>query len=553
MSDRMKYFLGVDVGSASTRAALVQEDGKIVAMATEAIQIWCPEPNYYEQSSDDIWRAVVKTVKEVINVGNIQKEDVKGIGFDATCSLVVVDTEGKPLSVSPSGRSECNIIMWMDHRAGDQAQKINKTHHSLLKHYGGAISLEMEIPKLLWIKENLNSTWKKASQFFDLCDFLTWRTTGGCQTRSMCSVVCKWMYTADGKDNNGWSDEFFRLIGLDDMAEKGFDRIGQDIKSQGEACGAGICREVAAEMGLCPGTSVAVSMVDAHCGTLGCLGCMTEKSVLELPPLTCRMALICGTSTCHMSMSEEPHFVSGVWGPLYSIIIPGLWGNEGGQSATGKLIDHVLENHVAYNEALKEAKIRNLHLHDYLYEKLIEEAATENLESVSLLTQDLHVWPDYHGNRSPLADHTMKGMVSGLTLRSDVLSLAVLYLATVQALSYSSKHIISEMRKAGQEISVFYVCGGLRKNTLYIQTHADVIGFPVILPDEPESVLLGAAILGATASGTYSSIQEAMQHMGGRGQVIFPNKMEESYHSKKYEVFLMMYQHQKQYREIMER
>lgn len=64
-------------------------------------------------------------------------------------------------------------------------------------------------------------------------------------------------------------------------------------------------------------------------------------------------------------------------------------------------------------------------------------ARHQKLHDVSLLTKDFHVWPDFHGNRSPLADPTMKGMIVGLTLNSNEDNLALLYLATMQALAVS--------------------------------------------------------------------------------------------------------------------
>lgn len=65
----------------------------------------------------------------------------------------------------------------MDHRAKEQADYINKLDSPVLQYVGGKISLEMEIPKLLWLKQNLPNTWKKAKLFFDLPDFLTWKAT----------------------------------------------------------------------------------------------------------------------------------------------------------------------------------------------------------------------------------------------------------------------------------------------------------------------------------------------------------------------------------------
>lgn len=92
---------------------------------------------------------------------------------------MAVDTSGQPLSVSTTGKNDNNIILWMDHRAAQETDFINATNDPILKYVGGKVSLEMQCPKLLWLKNNLNSTcWTKAGTFFDLPDFLTWKCTG---------------------------------------------------------------------------------------------------------------------------------------------------------------------------------------------------------------------------------------------------------------------------------------------------------------------------------------------------------------------------------------
>jgi len=98
---------------------------------------------------------------------------VKGIGFDATCSLVVLDADANPLTVSTSGEARRNIIVWMDHRAIAEARLVNDTHDDVLRYVGGSISPEMEIPKLLWLKRHLPSTYRSAGHFFDLADYLS--------------------------------------------------------------------------------------------------------------------------------------------------------------------------------------------------------------------------------------------------------------------------------------------------------------------------------------------------------------------------------------------
>lgn len=77
------------------------------------------------------------------------------------------------------------------------------------------------------------------------------------------------------------------------------------------------------------------------------------------------------------------------------------------------------------------------HVFEYLNQQLAKMAKEQKLDSVHYLTRDLHVWPDLHGNRSPLADSTIKGMICGLTMSSTVENLAITYLAFVQALSVS--------------------------------------------------------------------------------------------------------------------
>ncbi|XP_076440646.1 FGGY carbohydrate kinase domain-containing protein-like isoform X2 [Babylonia areolata] len=546
---KMSYYLGVDVGTASTRAALVSSDGTVIQFAVEPIEIQHPQPGFYEQSSDDIWRAVIKTVQEVMKCSGLVPSQVKGIGFDATCSMVALGADFEPVSCSTSGDSRYNIIMWMDHRAEKEAAMINSTKHGVLRYVGGSISLEMQPPKLLWLKKNLPDQWKKMAHLFDLPDFLTWRASGSL-SRSVCSLVCKWGYEVQGPQLHGWSDDFLHTVGLEELIENDHSRIGSVVQYPGEPCGSGLSRQAACELGLLAGTPVGTSQVDAYAGGMACLACVPADVSILLPPVTSRLALICGTSTCHMVVSHDAVYVPGVWGPYHSAMIPGLWSNEGGQSATGKLIDFIVEGHAAFETAQSKAKEEGKHVFEYL-NTLLETAAAQEGVPLSRLSKDLHVFPDFHGNRSPLADPSMRGMVCGLTLSSREEDLARLYLATVQGLAYGAKHIVDEMNSNGHDIQILYMCGGLRKNSLFVQTHADALDLPVILPDAEESVLLGAAILGARASGNFVHIQDAMLAMGGSGQVVKPQDSEKRYHEKKHSVYMKMLSDQKTYTSLM--
>ncbi|XP_052465301.1 FGGY carbohydrate kinase domain-containing protein [Carassius gibelio] len=538
-----RYYVGVDVGTASVRAALVTQDGQIKHMAEEPINIWEPCADHYEQSSEDIWSRCCSTVKRVTQ--DIDVESVRGIGFDATCSLVVLDRHFLPVAVNHTGVQERNVVMWMDHRAADQASRITATKHRVLLGVGGVMSPEMQPPKLLWLKENLRDTcWREAAHFFDLPDFLSWKATGSL-CRSLCTLVCKWTYSP----SDGWDDTFWSDIGLEDLMENSYSKIGQQTCCPGTPVGRGLTAEAAADLGLIQGTAVGASLIDAHAGGLGVMGADVTGHQLpcEHHPVSSRMALICGTSSCHLAVSTQPLFVPGVWGPYLSAMLPELWLNEGGQSATGRLVEHVVRGHAAYRQLEERAEHSGTHVYSYL---------NAHLESMSAdaeqLTARLHVWPDFHGNRSPLADQTSRGTVVGLTLSQTLDDLALLYLATLQAIALGTRHIIDAMRAAGHDITTLFLCGGLSKNALFVQTHANTTGLPVVLPAEREAVLLGAAVIGACASSDYSSIQEAMRRMSRIGRVIRPNPELQSFYRRKYAVFLRLYDHQKECVELME-
>ncbi|CAG2253366.1 FGGY carbohydrate kinase domain-containing protein [Mytilus edulis] len=342
------------------------------------------------------------------------------------------------------------------------------------------------------------------------------------------------------------------MIGLDDFVKEKYQRCGTDVKSPGDVCGQGLTNEAAEQLGLVPGTAVGTSIIDAHAGVLGCVGCIAEDEHFTVPDITSRMTMICGTSTCHMIMSQEAIFVPGVWGPYYSPILPGLWSAEGGQTAAGKLIDFIVETHPAYGKLKGTASDRKVHIHEVLEERLIQLTNEHKVSSMSQLTKHLHIWPDFHGNRSPLSDPSLKGMVSGLTLSSDMDDLAVKYLATVQALAYGTRNIFDELVKRGHTIELIYICGGLSKNHVYVKTHVDVTGIPAILPNEKESVLLGAAMLGAKCFSNFANVQDAVKQMGGKGKLIKSDLQERQFHDKKYQVFLGMVQHQREYTAIMD-
>jgi FGGY-family pentulose kinase len=518
----------------------------MLGTGTHPIAMHRPEEDFVEQSSDDIWAACGAATRAALAMAHAEAAEVAGVGFDATCSLVLLDGGDLPVTVSPSGEDRWNVIVWMDHRAVAQAERINRAGHDVLRYVGGVISPEMETPKLAWLREKLPASYQRAARFLDLADFLSYRATGN-DVRSLCTTACKWTYL--GHDR-GWDASYFDRVGLGDLAADGFARIGRSVKPMGERAG-GLTAAAAAELGLAAGTPVAVSIIDAHAGGLGLLGAPLDGRAPSEEDLEERVALIGGTSTCHMAVSREPKFIRGVWGPYWSAMVPGLWLTEGGQSATGALIDHTILAHARGAELATEARREGTTPQALLNSRLEALGATAGFPAE--LTRGLHVLADHHGNRSPRADPSLRGMVSGLKLSDSLDQLALLYLATVQAIALGTRHILDAMNREGYRIRTLLASGGDTKNPIFVREHADATGCRVVLPAEPEAVLLGAALLGAVAAGDQPSVLAAMGAMNRAGRVVEPaGGAVGRYFDAKYQVYQRMYDDQLAYRALMD-
>lgn len=535
------HFIGIDVGTGSARAGIFDRTGQMLATAKRDIALYRDGPDLAEQSSANIWRAVCDSVREAVAGAGLGPDDIAGIGFDATCSLVVLGPGGTSLAVGPHGDASRDIIVWMDHRAIDQAERINATGHPVLAYVGGTISPEMETPKLLWLRENLPSTYDAAWQFFDLPDFLTWRATGSL-ARSTCTVTCKWTYLAhEGR----WDPSYFRQIGLADLADGGFERIGTEIVPGGTALAQGLTEVAAAELGLKPGTAVAAGLIDAHAGGLGSLAVRAPHGTA----LT-RMAYVFGTSACTMASSREPIFIPGVWGPYFSAMAPGLWLNEGGQSGAGAAIEQLIGFHPAAAEARRQADVDGLSLPDWLAAQAARHVA-ESSEAVHL-AGELIVVPDFLGNRSPHADPHARALVAGLGMERDLDHLIALYVAGLTGIGYGLRQIVEASRARGAMLQAIVLSGGAGRQPLIRQLLADCAGLPLLAPNDVDLVLLGSAMLAATAAKAFPDLDQAMSGMAPGAAVFTPARGEVAgLHARRLAAFEILQGAARQAREFM--
>jgi FGGY-family pentulose kinase/HAD superfamily hydrolase (TIGR01509 family) len=509
--------VAVDVGTGSARAGVISATGMLLGRAEHPIDMRRTDANHAEHDSEQIWQAVCLAVRAAMTAAEARPEEVVGLSFDATCSLVVRDRNGAPLPVSPDGEARWDTIVWLDHRALAEAAECTATGHAVLDSIGGVMSPEMEVPKLMWLKRHVPETWSHAGHFFDLADFLSWKASGA-NARSQCTLTCKWTWIGG---DGGWQPDFLAEVGLADMLERGglpdnASPIGTDL---------GPLTAAAAEaLGLTDRCRVGLGLIDAHAGALGTLGAFAGDTA----SIHRHLALIAGTSSCVMALSPDPRPIRGVWGPYQGAVLPDAWLNEAGQSATGALLDHVIRWHGAGGEPTGD-------MHRRIIARINELRATE-----PDLAPRLHVLPDFHGNRSPLADPNALGVISGLTLDSDFDSLARLYWRTAVGIVLGVRHILETLNARGYAIGTLHVTGGHTHNPLLMELYADATGCTVVEPSTEDATLLGTAMVAATAAGLYGSLNAAAMAMQQGGKSRRPRADARERLDRDYRVFLRM-------------
>jgi FGGY-family pentulose kinase len=483
-----------------------------------------------------------------------------------------------------------NVVLWLDHRPEDETTKINATDHNLLRYVGGKMSIEMEIPKVLWLKNNMPPELFSRCKFYDLADALTHIATGK-ETRSFCSAVCKQGYVPVGVDGSvkGWQEDFLAAIGLPDLAEDNFKRMGGvngvvypvlrnrkgtkltqiqngEYLTAGELVGT-LSEKAAQDLGLPPGVAVGSGVIDAYAGWVGTVGAKANlpsdsqdqsHGKDDVTQAFTRLAAVAGTSTCHLAMSGKPIFVNGVWGPYRDVLIPKFWMAEGGQSATGELLKHVIETHPAHQEAVSAAKEASANIYEHLNARLRKLAKDQNApgEHVSYVGRHLFYYGDLFGNRSPVADASMRGSIVGLSSDKSIDALATAYYGAMEFIALQTKQIIDQMNGSGHVISSIFMSGSLCQNDILMDLMSTACQMPIVIPKYVDAAVVhGAAMLGVKAAshvggGKGEELWDVMQRTSKVGSAVYPNRDQgvSRLLEAKYKVFLRQCEEQQQWR-----
>ncbi|MGM0747200.1 MAG: ribulokinase [Bacillota bacterium] len=504
----MTYTIGVDFGTLSGRAVLVNvKTGEELAAAVKeykhgVIDTALPKTgeklprDWALQHPGDYLEVLETTIPSLLEQTGIQPEDVIGIGIDFTaCTILPIDRYGEPLCMQPEFEAEPHsyVKLWKHHAAQKYADRLNaiaaENGEPFLQRYGGKISSEWMIPKIMQIAEEAPHIYHAADRIIEAADWIVYQLCGSLK-RSNCTAG----YKAIWSEKTGYpSAEFFNALHplMKTITE---DKLSGSVYSVGEKAG-GLTEKMAQLTGLLPGTAVAVANVDAHV-SVPAVGITEPK----------KMLMIMGTSTCHVLLGEKVNIVPGMCGVVDNGILPGYAGYEAGQSCVGDHFEWFVKHHVP-EDYKKEAKEKHTGIHELLSQKADLQKPGES----GLLALD---W--WNGNRSTLVDADLTGMLLGMTLLTKPEDI---YRALVEATAYGTRMIIETFRENGVPIEELYAAGGIaEKNPFIMQIYADVTNMEIKLSGSPQAPALGSAIFGALAAGKENggceSIKEAAAHMG---------------------------------------
>lgn len=506
-----KYVIGIDYGTLSARALLVDlTNGEETAafeyvyrcplLTAEDLGGVAPEASAALQDPQDYLDALGVTVRGVLQTAGARAEDVVGLGIDVTSSTVLpVDEGGEPLCNRPEFKSEpqAYVKLWKHHSAQPQADEITALAQEKkvpwLPLYGNKVSSEWFFPKLYEVYQKAPAVYNTMFRYMEVADWLVWKLTGN-EVHSACMAGYKSLWKGKYPERAFW-----------EALHPGFaDVIGTKVSKEVQPTGtkAGVLSEAGAALtGLLPGTAVAVPIIDAH-AALPAAGIVDDGKLM----------MIIGTSTCHIVMNREEKEVHGICGSVMDGVAPGYAAYEAGQPCVGDGLGWFIQNCVpeSYTTA---ARAEGKNIFDYLNEKAASVPSGEN----RVLVLD---W--WNGNRSPLADFDLSGLILGLTLKTKP---EEIYRAMIEATAFGTKMIVDLYMESGVEIRELYASGGIpRKNPFFMQIYADVLGKEIKIARSRQGGALGSAIFAAVSSGYFDSLPAAAEALAEKcTQVYIPN------------------------------
>jgi xylulokinase len=465
--DRMKLFLGIDVGTGGTRAVVIDEEGHVVASATsEHVPFTSPQTGWAEQEPTDWWRATTEAVRNVLAHPAVNVSEIGSAGFSGQMhGAVLLDANQEVIRPA---------LIWCDQRTDAQGKAITARIGAsrLIELTANPALTNFTLTKLMWVREHEPELWARFKYFLLPKDYVRLRLT---RERATDVADASGTLLLDVA-NRRWSDAMLEELDIDKSCLPA-------LYESSEITGR-VSSEGAAATGLPEGLPVVAGAGDQAAGAVG-MGIVRPGAV----------SATIGTSGVVFAATDRPALDQGGRVHTFCHAIAGRWHVMGVTQAAGLSLRWFrdrfgLDCHGASSSADADP-----------YDLLCQEAATAPPGSDGVL------WAPYlMGERTPHLDPSARAALVGLAANH---TRAHAVRAILEGVAFSLRDtltIFSEMRVPVESIRLG---GGGARGALWRQIQADIYGREVEILEAEEGAAYGAALLAGVGVGAWSSVEEA--------------------------------------------
>ena len=456
-------FIGIDVGTSSIKALLVDGEGRVIASSNPEYPFQTPAPLQAETDPEVWWEATCRALREL--VGKTDAASISGIGLTGQMhGLVLLDDKGNPLRP---------CIMWNDQRSFKECEEMTEAigEAEVLRITGNPILAGFTAPKLRWVEKHEPEVFSKISKVLLPKDFIRYRLTGEFFSDVSDASGTSMLNVGERK----WSDEI--------LSAMGWSRAWLPEVTESTIASTRISGEASSLTGLATGTPVIAGGGDQAAQAVGC-GIVQEGMV----------SATLGTSGVVFAQSDQYRVEPE--GKLHAFChaVPGKWHLMGVMlSAAGSF--QWYKNHLGLEEQKRE-ELGEGNAYDLL---------TQGAASVEPGCEGLVFLPYLSGERTPHPDPHARGAFVGLTLRHGK---AHLSRAVLEGVSYGLNDSLSLMQALGVHPAKVILSGGGARSALWKQMLSDIFETPCCLVNATEGAAYGAALLAAVGCGGVSSVEE---------------------------------------------
>ncbi len=527
-----KLVIGVDYGTDSCRALIIDTNsGEVLSQSVAFYPRWAkkmycnPAKNQYRQHPQDYIDTLEQVIGEALSqLSESASKNIVALGIDTTGSTpCLTNKEGTPLSLLSQFKDDPDamFILWKDHTAVCEADEINALAHSWKTDFtsrsGGTYSSEWFWAKALHVLRKNEKVREEAYSIIEHCDWMPALLTGNLKPenvkRSRCAAGHKGMWAEEW---GGFPSQEF--LSEDPLLHGFASRISNSTYTSDVSAGK-LNEEWSKRLNLPKDIDVSVGIIDAHSGAIGA----------EIEANT--MVKIIGTSTCDIIVAPKQDIgdklISGISGQVDGSVIPNLIGLEAGQSAFGDIFAW-LKEFLSWSLNVVPEKEN--------YTEKILQKLTEEAEKLPITEEDLVANDWFNGRRTPFANATLKGGISGISLSTTP---AQVYKSLVEAAAFGSRAIMEHLKESGVAVNEVIGVGGISlKSPFAMQVLSNVMEVPIKIAKTEQAGAMGAAMCAAVSSGIFDKLESAQKSMGqGFSKLYTPVKK----HSEIYNVLYRRY------------